>query len=267
MTSVNSRPNVAVLSGTARQKDAQMMAGIAASRNDSVQAFMNAYGKLIRGIVGRRFNPRSTNFEDCVENVFVRIWRKAGQYDPKRAPLTAWVSQITQNICMDRLRQVKKERAKRSHRDIENIADDDGESCLLAENPECSVLEKLEVKSNIDGALQSLPPFLQEAVLLAGCGATYEQIAEITGRPMGTVKSKLTKQRRCVLRDMAKEADIPDDTRDVVGLLANGGKSGSVKAIAKARGCTVDQVDRMVLRAQSAVIHQIAERGAKRRSA
>ncbi len=262
MASINSRPNAAVLSGTA---DAQMMTGIAANRNDSVQAFMNAYGKLIRGIVGRCFNPRSTDFEDCVENVFVRVWRKAGQYDPKRASLAAWVSKITKNICTDRLRQVKMENTKRSQRNIEYIADDEGELYLLVEGPESSAQERLEIQGNVDAVLQSLPPFLQEAALLTGCGATYEQIAEITDRPIGTVKSKLAKERRCALRDMARRSDIPDDTKNVVDLLARGGRPGSVKAIARARGCTSEKVERMVCATQRAVIYQLAEgRGGRR---
>jgi len=110
--------------------------------------------------------------------------------------LPAWISRITHNACMDALRKKKGKQTDSLDNvlDLENgdvsrqIADD-------APSPEELLLQK-EVSKQIEEALQKLSVSYRSLIILRDVqGHSYDEVAQITGLSLGTVKSKIFRGR------------------------------------------------------------------------
>lgn len=64
------------------------------------------YGGLIRYVVSGILNDAQET-EDCVADVYLRIWEKAESYTPGRGHLKSWLTAIARNAAVDRLRRGK----------------------------------------------------------------------------------------------------------------------------------------------------------------
>ncbi len=118
------------------------------------------------------------NHEDALDlsqDCFVKIYRKLKRYDPRR-PFFPWMYEILKNLCLDHLRSRKKKRAI----PLEG---------LQIAGPEG---EDRELKAVVWRGIHSLSPDHKEIILLRYFQQySYKEIAEITGRPLGTVMSTL----------------------------------------------------------------------------
>lgn len=126
--------------------------------------------------------------EDVLQEVYVTVWRKAGRFDAAKASPITWLAVLARNKAVDRLR------ARRAPmQPIENAYDvgDDAPSAL-------DVLESSEEQARLAGCLEQLED-QQRAMIRAAFldGATYSELAEREGVPLGTMKSWI---RRGLLR-------------------------------------------------------------------
>lgn len=124
-----------------------------------------------------------TMAEDVLQDVFLRIWRSAGQYDSGRGTAIAWMVAIARNRAIDLIRQnVGPLAAART-------GDDD----LLAEIADPHDAEA--VLSDLDGLRRCLGLIEPEkrACLLAAYyeGASREELAQHYGQPVNTIKTWL----------------------------------------------------------------------------
>jgi RNA polymerase sigma-70 factor (ECF subfamily) len=112
---------------------------------------------------------------DLSQDCFVKIFRKLKRYDPRR-PFFPWMYEILKNLCLDHLRS----RKKRTEIPLEGlqISQPDGED--------------RDLKAIVWRGIHSLAPDHKEIILLRYFQQySYKEIAEITGRPLGTVMSTL----------------------------------------------------------------------------
>ncbi len=120
---------------------------------------------------------------DLLQEGFVRVWQRAGDYRPKLGQPITWMGSIVRHLAIDRLR--RGEHRRRGELDDEGwarVAD-------AGLNPE----QHLRVEQ-ADGALarclEGLEPEPRRAVLLAYFeGLTHEALAQALDRPLGTVKA------------------------------------------------------------------------------
>ena len=118
--------------------------------------------------------------EDVTQQVFVRAWRGRGTFDPKRGTLGGWLVGITRRQVSDRLSgRVRESRA----------ADRAGRAVRNEPAPELDrVVDAVVVADELD----KLAPQVRRVVRLAFFDdLTHQQIAAVTGLPLGTVKSHL----------------------------------------------------------------------------
>lgn len=136
----------------------------------------------------RIFSDRS-EAEDVLQDVYVTIWQKAGQYDPARASPITWLVTLTRNRAIDRLRSGGR-RIMTPIEAIEEPADDSASALegLLEVEQGHHIAECLEELARDDAALIRTA-FFQ--------GATYSELAERAQVPLGTVKSRI---RRALMR-------------------------------------------------------------------
>ncbi|HEX8471112.1 MAG TPA: sigma-70 family RNA polymerase sigma factor [Brevundimonas sp.] len=166
---------------------------VAGGDRSALQAVYDATSAKLFGVVLRILNDRS-EAEDVLQEVYITVWTKAGQFDESRASPITWLATLARNRAIDRQRQV----GRRSQRPIEDAEDipDDRESGLDA-------VLRSETSTRLDGCISELEEQHQKALKSAFFeGRTYDDVATLFGVPTGTMKSwirrSLIKLKACL---------------------------------------------------------------------
>ena len=124
--------------------------------------------------------------EDVVEETFWQAWRKADSYEPSRGAVSTWLLTIGRRKALDRLRA-----RKRSREDL--IGDDRSLADLPSSAPDPSIdVEGAELRESVRLALNDLPSEQREVLELGYFnGLSQSEIADVTGQPLGTVKTRM----------------------------------------------------------------------------
>jgi len=182
--------NVPGLVERARTGDSRAFEDLARLHKDRI------FNYLLR-MVGDR-----SEAEDLAQEAFLRAFRAMHRFRGGAAFQT-WLYRIASNLAVDALRRRKREEA-RSVSLQEPIGTPDGE--VVRELPDALLspqqrAEQAELQAEVQRAIASLSPKLREVVVMFDLqGLTYEELAQITGVPLGTVKSRLF-NARSQLRD------------------------------------------------------------------
>ena len=121
--------------------------------------------------------------EDVIQQVFLALWQGTG-YNPARGAVSTWLLTITHHKSVDLLRR-DKGRRQRLAGDQELL-----EIAAAGPGPDEQAWARLRAERT-RAAVRELPSEQREALLLAYYGGyTQSEIAEITGIPLGTVKSR-----------------------------------------------------------------------------
>ncbi|MGI8554651.1 MAG: RNA polymerase sigma factor [Dehalococcoidia bacterium] len=125
--------------------------------------------------------------EEVVQEVFLRLWHKAGQYDATRGSYRGWLFAIARHDVFDRLRQRQRQQRLTLGDDVERLLSE-------ATDPAADVHEAVwgrEQARTMLEALRSLPAEQRQVLVLAYfVGLTQTAIAEQLGWPLGTVKKR-----------------------------------------------------------------------------
>lgn len=132
--------------------------------------------------------PTRADAEDAVQEIFIRLWRTADRYDPKRAALVTWVMLISRRHLVDRLRRTKAR--------VKAVSLDEKQSEPL--NTAGSVLsggmEQNERFNELMERIAKLPDLQRTVVTRAYLGGqTLRQIGDELNTPIGTIKSALSR--------------------------------------------------------------------------
>lgn len=149
-------------------------------------------GLLYDGTLGHVYGLalRVTRDEDAAEDVvaetYLQVWQQAGRYDNERGTPLAWLLNMTRSRALDHLRR----------RGTVLALDDTHMSAALdedmSEDDPLSLVMALEREQGMRSAIASLSPVAQRLLGLAFYrGLSHGEIAELTGMPLGTVKSHL----------------------------------------------------------------------------
>ena len=132
---------------------------------------------------------------DLSQEAFLRAWRSLGQYQFE-ASFSTWLFRLTSNICIDFLRRKK----RRQETSLTESYDDSDEGAELSvpdaqPGPEQQAMTN-ETKIELARAIEQLSPEHREILQLRVIeDLQYEQIADILGVRVGTVKSRLARAR------------------------------------------------------------------------
>jgi RNA polymerase sigma-70 factor (ECF subfamily) len=132
---------------------------------------------------------------DAVQETFISVYRALRRF--KCGSFRAWITRIVKNTCYDEFRQ-RRYRLLVSldalnHRDVLPL---DHLGCNQSESPEAYV-ERTELQRRLLQGLQDLPPDQRLMIVLSDIeDYSYNEISEIVGVPVGTVKSRLSRGRQ-----------------------------------------------------------------------
>jgi RNA polymerase sigma-70 factor (ECF subfamily) len=167
----------------ARASDRALLARIARGEVHALRTLYQEHGGRAMAIAMRvlRSEPEA---EDVVQETFLEIWRRAGQYDNQRGGAIAWVVTIARSRAIDRLRS-----SGTASRAIEAASGALEPSISLLP---CEETERRRDEARVAAALQTLPVEQKQAIELAYFeGLSQSEIAARTGSPLGTVKMRV----------------------------------------------------------------------------
>jgi RNA polymerase sigma-70 factor (ECF subfamily) len=143
--------------------------------------------------------------EDLTQEVFVRVFRSLHTYTP--GTFEGWLHRITTNLFLDQAR--RKQRIRFDHLSDERAA----RLASAAAAPETAYADRT-FDDDVAQALAALPPDFRAAVVLCDIeGLSYEEIAEILGAKLGTVRSRIHRGRAMLRAALAHRAPAPGRTR------------------------------------------------------
>jgi RNA polymerase sigma-70 factor (ECF subfamily) len=126
-----------------------------------------------------------TEAEDVVHDVFLTLFRRPECFDPERGTGRAWLLTVVRNRSLDHLRR----RCHVTKKDITEVED-------RLVDPQCAdVLEEMATAARsevlwqlVDGLPACQADLIRRAFI---SGQTHQEIADATGLPLGTVKSRI----------------------------------------------------------------------------
>jgi RNA polymerase sigma-70 factor (ECF subfamily) len=155
-----------------------LLARVATGDERAFAALCEQFAGPVLGEALRHLSDRAAA-EDVTQEVFLRIWRNAGSFDPSRGSAGAWIATIARNASRDALRR----RGSIPVDDVPERADPTVD--LPAEVGDAA--ESLVLQA----AVAELAPPSREVIELAYWqGLSQAEIAERLGLPLGTVKTR-----------------------------------------------------------------------------
>jgi len=123
--------------------------------------------------------------EDVTQDIFVQVWRQAGNFDATRGSPEAWIMMIARTRILDRLR------SRASGIVLKSVGDALPESPAADDWPDDLAITR-EHATNVREALAELPPDQRQALELAFFdGLTHVEISEKIKVPLGTIKTRI----------------------------------------------------------------------------
>ena len=159
--------------------------------------------KIVYNVALRMMN-HGEDAKDISQEVFLKAYRSLSNFD-ERSAFSTWLYRITHNTCIDEMRKRKGKQNYSLEEELENEAGsmqrqiaDEGDT------PEESLLRE-EQKSEILQALDNLSAEHKAAIILRDVkGLSYEEIAEILELSLGTVKSRISRGRNQLKKEILK---------------------------------------------------------------
>jgi RNA polymerase sigma factor (sigma-70 family) len=164
--------------------DEALLSGLAAGDPDAATAFTRRFQARVYGLVLLIVRDEGTA-EDVAQETFLRAWKHARSYDPRRGRVATWLLTIARNLAIDVVRV----------RRVEPLDPDLVATKLqqagVAGGPTDEGLPPDE-RERVRGAMAELPPEQRRALFLAAyLGRTANEIGELEGIPLGTAKSRI----------------------------------------------------------------------------
>ena len=117
--------------------------------------------------------------EDVLQEIFMQLWRNPSLFDPSRGKLGAWLAVIARNRAIDALRR------RHADTDIEDVT-------VSVDHDISAEADRSRAMQRVREVLGAMPDAQRHALELAYFeGLTHTEIADKTGEPLGTVKTRI----------------------------------------------------------------------------
>ena len=177
------------------------------ARNNDIDAFNQlvlAYQNLAYSVAYRMLQDEAAA-ADAVQDSFIKAYRGLNKF--KDGNFKSWLMRIVVNTCYDALRV-------RGRRPVDSLDDMPVEPASMTpmsavpESPELHA-ERTELRRHIETCIEYLPEDQRLAVILCDIhGYAYDEIADVTGWPMGTVKSRISRARIKLQEHLQRQPEL-----------------------------------------------------------
>jgi RNA polymerase sigma-70 factor (ECF subfamily) len=164
-------------------EDAEIILQIRAGEPRAMSILYDRYAQLVFSLALKILGDQPAA-EEVVQEVFVKVWRRAADYDVGRAKFVSWLAQIAHNQAIDHLRQRRAHPASHDDASLEEAVDS-------SPTPFDVAVQSLEHR-RIAAALDKIPPEERRVIELAYFGGlSHQEIATKLSQPLGTVKTRM----------------------------------------------------------------------------
>jgi RNA polymerase sigma-70 factor (ECF subfamily) len=183
--------------------DSELVVSAIAGREDSFEELVRRYQRPIAAYIYRMVGDYESAL-DLTQEVFIKVYNSLARYSSEYK-FSTWIYKIAHNASIDHLRRC-------STREQALVAESEGEtferpieSGKLTPEQES---ERRERREEIETVVRNLPSAYRELIALRhSLDMSYDEIAEVTGLPLGTVKNRLFRARE-MMRDILIERGI-----------------------------------------------------------
>jgi RNA polymerase sigma-70 factor (ECF subfamily) len=158
--------------------DADLLGRVQRGDESAMAALYDRYSKIVYSVALRVLRDPSAA-EDVLQEIFMQMWRSPAKFVAARGTLGGWLAVVTRNRSIDKLRR------KRPTEQVEemNLAS----NCNLGDEAERNIMME-----RAKGIISLLPVEQRKTLEMAFFdGLTHSEIAEMTGDPLGTVKTRI----------------------------------------------------------------------------
>jgi RNA polymerase sigma factor (sigma-70 family) len=164
--------------------DEALLAGLAAGDADAATAFIRRYQARVYGLVFTIVRDEGIA-EDVAQETFVRAWKHARTYDPRRGRVATWLLTIGRNLAIDVIRG----------RTAQPLDPDLVANLLQRAVVGASPIDEIappDERDAVRNSMAELPPEQRRALFFAAyLGRTAQEIGELEGIPLGTAKTRI----------------------------------------------------------------------------
>jgi RNA polymerase sigma-70 factor, ECF subfamily len=183
--------------------DVDLVRRILAGEEELFERLVRRYQSRILAHLSRMVGNRDDAL-DLSQEIFVKVFQALDRYNPE-FKFSTWLFRIAGNAAIDHLRKRRLRTIPLEPSDSEGQRVSSPEYRNLEPDP-YATLRNAERGDAIASAIQSLPQEFRELIALRHfTGLSYEEIAEIKGMPLGTVKNKLFRARAVLKERLAGE--------------------------------------------------------------
>ena len=156
----------------------QLMRQIRERRPEALSTLYNLHSTLVYSVAMRVLRDRA-GAEDVTQEVFLKLWQQPDSFAEQRGSLCGWLVVVTRNRCIDRIR---------GSRQFENVDD-----LQLSNNIDMGAEAEREMMlEKVRAVLETMPFDQRQAMDMAYFeGRTHTEIAQQTGQPLGTIKTRI----------------------------------------------------------------------------
>lgn len=160
------------------QPDSQLISAIRSGDEPAMAQLYDRYSGIVYAVALRVLGDTAAA-EDVLQEVFIQLWRNPQVFDASRGSLAGWLAVISRNRAIDALRK------RRPEDDIDDV--------VVSVDPDLvRGLEWNQTVNKIRGVIGTMPPPQRSAIEMSFFeGLTHIEIAEKTGEPLGTIKTRI----------------------------------------------------------------------------
>jgi RNA polymerase sigma-70 factor (ECF subfamily) len=154
-----------------------------------------------------RFTGNVADAEDLTQDVFLKIYSNLASFDGTRGSLQVWITTMTRNLLVDNFRRTKNQRATGSlDEGWESVEELKPIDRLTTKGPsQHEQAAQKELAAMVQNGLARVSVELREAVILRDLqDMDYKEIAQVLGIPEGTVKSRISRGRAELARQLER---------------------------------------------------------------
>jgi RNA polymerase sigma-70 factor (ECF subfamily) len=160
------------------EDDASLLALVQSGDEQAMASIFDRYSKVVYSVALRVLRDPAAA-EDVLQEIFMQIWRNPDSFTAARGSLGGWLAVVSRNRSIDALRR------KRPTDSVDDIVLASSYN-LAAEAERNSLMERAR------GVIITLPTEQRKTLEMAFFdGLTHSEIAEMTGDPLGTVKTRI----------------------------------------------------------------------------